>query len=260
MPPCVHHRFSRLPIARIHLSHRSPELISAFASVRPSARSTTIHAPSRSFLPPSQPPPVCSPSLSFYPPPPHIASFPRYPTPLIEVTLAAVATAAAVPAVPSIVDTTRLEREKERDMEGDEKGAVEGRTTRGRPTSRSDVIANPRTFRCLLISLHVLGDASVSFLSLLSPLSLSTLFPSRNVEHRSFVRELRSDSSPGRTITRHWMHDPPSSREIAPSASSPSHPPATMSASLPNARYLKNFARVNTFVSGRPGPSINQSS
>lgn len=39
MPPCVHHRFSRLPIARIHLSHRSPELISAFASVRPSARS-----------------------------------------------------------------------------------------------------------------------------------------------------------------------------------------------------------------------------
>lgn len=38
--PPVHHRFSRLPIARIHLSHRSPELISAFASVRPSARST----------------------------------------------------------------------------------------------------------------------------------------------------------------------------------------------------------------------------
>ena len=40
MPPCVRHRFSRLPIARIHLSYRSPELISsAFASVRPSARS-----------------------------------------------------------------------------------------------------------------------------------------------------------------------------------------------------------------------------
>jgi len=76
MPPCVHHRFSRLPIARIHLSHRSPELISAFASVRPSARSTTIHAPSRSFLLPSYPPPVCSLSLFL----PSLSTYRRYPS------------------------------------------------------------------------------------------------------------------------------------------------------------------------------------
>lgn len=58
-PLRVHHRFSRLPIARIHLSHRSPELISAFASVRPSARL----APRRFIHPPDESPPLLSLSL-----------------------------------------------------------------------------------------------------------------------------------------------------------------------------------------------------
>lgn len=143
MPPCVHHRFSRLPIARIHLSHRSPELISAFASVRPSARllhddSYTLPtipsaSPSRSARSTSLPT-VLTPSV--YPS--------RDPYPLVEATLAAIAIAAAavavaVSAVPSIVDATRLER------------FVEGRIER-EDEPWEDTISSADFFICLLIS------------------------------------------------------------------------------------------------------------
>lgn len=143
MPPCVHHRFSRLPIARIHLSHRSPELISAFASVRPSARllhddSYTLPtipsaSPSRSARSTSLPT-VLTPSV--YPS--------RDPYPLVEATLAAIAIAAAavavaVSAVPSIVDATRLER------------FVEGRIER-EDEPWEDTILSADFFICLLIS------------------------------------------------------------------------------------------------------------
>lgn len=143
MPPCVHHRFSRLPIARIHLSHRSPELISAFASVRPSARLLHDDSYTLPTIPSSSPsrsarsaslPTVLTPSV--YPS--------RDPYPLVEATLAAIAIAAAaaavaVSAVPSIVDATRLER------------FVEGRIER-EDEPWEDTISSVDFSMCLLIS------------------------------------------------------------------------------------------------------------
>lgn len=144
MPPCVHHRFSRLPIARIHLSHRSPELISAFASVRPSARSLhddSCTLPTIPSLLPPEPSLLYRSLFLFSPHPPGYPSRdptpsskrpsppPPPPPPLLRFS------------VSSIVDATRLER------------PVEGRVER-----KAD-LANAAIRRlldlCLLIFGHV---------------------------------------------------------------------------------------------------------